>query len=104
MFKRIKTELFFIKKLFSQKYRLTYYFNYFKNKLFGKFFLSRLPAYKCNISNDFAIHILCQKKDLQMLEWALRSFLYQSGLCPRIVVHDDGSIDKKSAKVFHAPE
>ncbi len=100
MFKRLKVELYFVRKLFSQKYGLIDYFNYFKNKLFGNLFLSKLPKYECSVNNDFEIHVLCQKKDVGMLEWALKSFLFFSGLCPNIIVHDDGSFDAKSASVL----
>lgn len=100
MLKKIKVELFFIKRLFSQKYGFVDYFNYFKNKLFGDLFLSKLPRQECSVNNDFEIHILCQKKDIGMLEWALRSFLYFSKLCPNIIIHDDGSFDERTASIL----
>lgn len=100
--KKLKVELFFIRRLFSQKYSFIDYFNYFKNKLFSDFFLSKLPKYECSINDDFEVHILCQKNDIGMLEWALKSFLYFSKLCPNIIVHDDGSFDKKSASVLES--
>ena len=37
-----------------------------------------------------------------MLEWALKSFLYFSKLCPNIIVHDDGSFDKRLASVLES--
>ena len=102
MFKRLKVELYFLKRLFSQKYGFLDYFNYFKNKLFGNLFLSKLPKYECSVNSDFEIHVLCQKKDAGMLRWALKSFLYFSELCPNIIVHDDGSFDMKSAAILES--
>ncbi len=37
-----------------------------------------------------------------MLYWNLRSFLQFSGLAPEIVIHDDGSIDEASARLFES--
>lgn len=102
MLKKIKTEAFFIRRLFSQKYGFVDYFNYFKNKLFGNQFLSKLPKHKCSINNDFEIHVLCQKNDISILGWALKSFLHFSKLCPNIIVHDDGSFNKKLASVLES--
>ncbi len=102
MLKKLKMELFFIRRLFSQKYDFIDYFNYFKNKLFGNQFLPKLSKQGCSVNNDFEIHVLCQKDDADMLEWALKSFLYFSKLCPNIVVHDDGSFDKKSASILES--
>ncbi len=102
MFKKFKTEFFFIAKLFGNKYPLKYYFSYFKNKLWGDYYLSKLRPVRCLAGNDLEIHVLCQKKDLEMLEWNIRSFVYYSGLCPRVVVHDDGSIDAKAADLIES--
>ena len=98
--KKIKIELFFIRRLFSQKYHAIDYFNYFKNKLFSHLFLPKLLGQECSADPGFEIHVLCQKSDIRMLEWALKSFLYFSKLCPNIIVHDDGSFNKKSASVL----
>jgi len=97
MLKRIRKEAFFIKKLFSQRYEMTFYFNYFKNKFFGATLLARLPSYKCNVDSKLSLHILCQEEDVGMIEWSVRSFLEHTGLCPRIIIHDDGTMTKKSA-------
>jgi len=37
-----------------------------------------------------------------MAEWALRSFLKYSELCPKIIIHDDGSITKNSARILES--
>ena len=33
-----------------------------------------------------------------MLAWSLVSFIKQTGICLKIIIHDDGSFDKKTAK------
>ncbi len=98
MLNKIKRELFYIKKLFSQHYGLFSNLNYFKNKIFGSYFLSQLPKYQSQPDPNLELHVICQKSDLGMLEWSLRSFLHNSGLCPQIIIHDDGSIDINTAQ------
>lgn len=99
MLNGLKKEIFFLKKMMAENYSPASYWRYFKNKFFGSFPVSNIGA-DCKPQNDFELHCLCQKKDLQMLYWALKSFLYHSGLCPQIIIHDDGSIDPKSAREF----
>jgi len=102
MWKKIKFEIFFIRKLLKQGYGPRGFYNYFKNKFFGLYLLNKLPRYGSSRNDDFEIHVLTQKSGLWMLVWALRSFLYFSRLNPRIVVHDDGSIDAKTARLFES--
>ena len=37
-----------------------------------------------------------------MTYWTIRSFMHQSGLVPRVIVHDDGTIDAETAKMFES--
>ena len=53
------------------------------------------PLSKEPVTN-IEVHILCQKRDVWMLIWALYTFLYHSKLSPKIVIHDDGSFDSPS--------
>lgn len=85
-----------MKRLFSQYYPPRDYFNYFRYRILSDFYLSKFPKQICVPDPNFEVHVLCQKKDASMLEWALRSFLYFSELCPTIIIHDDGSFDPKS--------
>ena len=62
----------------------------------GYFSNSKLPDYK--LIDGVEIHILLSKKDSIMLAWSLVSFIKQTGICPKIIIHDDGSFDKKTAK------
>ncbi len=104
MFKRIKKEAFFIIKLFSQeqRYELSSYFHYFKYRFFSRFILAKLPKYQCQVRPDFALHMICQEEDVVMAEWAIRSFLKYSELCPKIIIHDDGTITKDSARMLES--
>lgn len=100
MLTSIKRELFFIRRLFSQRYPLLFYFNYFKYRFFGEAILSRLPMPQQKGVSNFSIHMLCQEPDVAMIEWSVRSFLKHSGLSPQIIIHDDGSMTKRSAELL----
>ena len=102
MFKIIKKELFFICKLLTNRYKLSNYFSYFKYRFFSDLILAKLPVYECQPQDDFSVHILCQEEDIAMVEWSIRSFLKYSGLCPKIIVHDDGTMSKKSARLLES--
>jgi hypothetical protein len=104
MFKWLKKETFFIIKLFNQKqrYDLVFYFYYFKYRFLSRLILAKLPKYQCRPREDFSFHMLCQEEDVLMAEWAIRSFLKYSGLCPKIIIHDDGSMTKESARMLES--
>ncbi len=40
------------------------------------------------------VHMLCCQKDLMLALWSLKSFLHFSGMAPRIVFYDDGSLSE----------
>ncbi len=96
MYKNIKKELFLITKLFSQRYKLSNYFSYFKYRFFGNRILAKLPKSEGQSIQDFSVHILCQEGDAEMVEWSIRSFIKFSGLCPQIIIHDDGTLTDQS--------
>lgn len=106
LFKKAKIELFFLYKLFNPKYtpvcagNFRCYFNYFKNRFFGKYYLKNLPKFNYEQTDDLEVHVLVQKDDIWPLVWTLRSFLFYSGLRPAIVVHDDGSLDAGSIGIL----
>lgn len=97
MFKNLKEEIFFIKKTLRFGHGADGVLKYLRNKFFyaGKIFDKEIP--RCHAVDDFEIHILCQKKDATMLAWSLASFIYQTGICPKVTVHEDGTFDKKTA-------
>ncbi len=99
----IKEELFFMRRIFKEGYGLSGYLRYLKNKFWGTIY--DLPGFnypESESNRDFELHVLCQRKDFRMLAWSLTSFLYYSGLTPLIFIHDDGSINKKSAEVLES--
>lgn len=91
-----KEELFFIKETLRYGYGWKGVFRYLINKFWNskKIYDFKLTSYKP--IDDVEIHMLCRKKDADMLAWSLISFISQSGVCPKIVVHDDGTFDPKT--------
>lgn len=79
-----------------------YFFSYLKNRFFGNWLIPSLEPLTAARRDDVEIRVLCQKKDLWMLVWSLRSFLFYSQIQPHIFVHDDGSLDQESAKLLEA--
>lgn len=92
--KAIKEELFFIKETLRYGYGWKGVLKYLVNKFWvsKKIFNLKLPEYKP--VGGIEIHMLCQKKDSNMLAWSLASFINTSGICPKVVVHEDGSFDQ----------
>ena len=100
MFTKLKKELFYIKEVIRYGYGPISLLNYFKNRVFARKIAKKLTKYRCEKKENFEIHILCQKDDVIPAIWSLWSFLKNSQLCPKIVIHDDGSLDKNSADIF----
>lgn len=106
MFKRIKKEWYYFSRVINPKYspecRLSFrcYLGYIKNRFFGNYLAAGVPALSFVPRSDFELHILSQKGNLWMSIWSLRSFLFHSGLKPKIIIHSDGTIDEKQAKVL----
>ena len=104
--KCIKREWYYFSRVINPKYSpacklsLKCYFRYIKNKFFGNYLATRVAPFVFSPQSDFELHILSQKGNLWMAVWSLNSFLFHSGLRPKIVIHSDGTIDKKSAKVL----
>lgn len=92
----IKEELFFIKEVFRYGYGWRGVLRYLINKFWnsGKIYNLKLSEYK--FIDSVEIHMLCQKKDSNILAWSLTSFIKTSGICPKIIVHDDGSFDQNT--------
>lgn len=104
--KRIKVELYLISRLLNPKYspvcrfNLKCYSQYFKNRFLGDFLASKATPIRFSPRSDFELHMLSQGGNLWMLICSLRSFLYHSQLYPKIVIHDDGSMDKRSIEIL----
>lgn len=103
---RIKIELYLINRLLNPKYSpackfsFKCYVRYFKNRFFGNLLVSRVEPIHFSPRPDFELHMLSQGGNLWMSICSLRSFLYHSQLCPKIVIHDDGSMDEKSIRIL----
>ncbi len=106
MFKRIKIEWYFIRRVLNPKYspecRLNFrcYFNYFKNRFFGNIMASWVEPCEFSPNKDFELHILSQGGNLWMTIWSLKSFVFHSQLCPKIIIHNDGSIDERAVRIL----
>ena len=99
-----QTELFYIYNLLFKtpfcRFKFIDYGCYFKNRFFGERILSSMPNYWFTPEDDLEVHILCGKKDLTILAWALKSFLYYSGLKPKIIIHNDGTLTFKFQRLI----
>lgn len=54
----------------------------------------------CDKDGSFEIHLLTCEKDYYDALYCLKSFCIMSNLCPPIVIHDDGSLSRKSFRKF----
>ncbi len=96
-----KKEIFYLSRLLNPKitpacgYDLRCLFRYIKNRYFGDIMAKKVPIYAYTSNNDFELHMLSQKGNLWALINAIGSFLFHSKLCPKIVIHSDGSMDEK---------
>ncbi len=94
---KILEELFFIKETLRYGYGPKGVLKYLINKFWKskEIYNFKLPKYRA--VENVEIHFLCQKKDALMLAWSLASFIIQTGICPKVIVHDDGSFDLDTA-------
>ncbi|MDP3697324.1 MAG: hypothetical protein Q8R55_04865 [Candidatus Taylorbacteria bacterium] len=101
-YNHIKTELFFIRRLFELGYGPRYWWPYVKNRFFGNYLFSRLPMCDYEADPDLELHTICSRhgQGLWMFAWMIRSFIFHSGLKPVVVIHDDGTIDKATAELI----
>ena len=96
LFKKLKVDFYYFRKLLKEE-RGKHFFSYCKNKYFGSFLINKFPRFEGKVDENFEVHILCQKSMLWPLIVCIRSFLFHSGLTPRVVVHVDDFNDKSSA-------
>src|SRR3989344_5018366 len=97
---KIKKEFFFAQKMSHYRYGPRGWYRYIKNKFFPVFLTRRVKPISLQINTDFEWHILSHKIGLWMTYWTIRSFMEQSGLVPHVIVHDDGTIDAETARMF----
>lgn len=88
--------------MFQYRYGPIKWYRYITNKFFSLQLLHQMKPISYQLKDDFEIHILVPRDGLWMAYWTIRSFLYHSGLCPRVILHDDGTIDEKTARMFES--
>ncbi|OGN03507.1 MAG: hypothetical protein A3G02_01260 [Candidatus Yanofskybacteria bacterium RIFCSPLOWO2_12_FULL_44_13b] len=98
--KVLKRELFFVGRLLEEGYGPRYWWPYIKNRFLWSLLLPRLPKFEYVADPDLELHTICNKNDLWMLIWMLRSFFFMSGLRPIIVINDDGTLDGAAADLI----
>ena len=64
--------------------------------------MKKINGFNYQVDDSFEIHTLCQEKDVPLLVWSLASFLHYSKLYPKIIVHDDGTLTKRSAEFLQS--
>ncbi|OGN07927.1 MAG: hypothetical protein A3C61_03400 [Candidatus Yanofskybacteria bacterium RIFCSPHIGHO2_02_FULL_39_10] len=103
-FRRIKTELFYLKRLLEEGYGPSYWWPYVKNRFFGNYLFTYLPRYDYVADPDLELHTICSRhgQGLWMFAWMLSSFIFHSKLRPVVVIHDDGTIDKATEKLIQS--
>ncbi len=102
LFLKFKDEMFFVRKMIQYRYGPRGWYRYIKNKFFPVFLTRRVKSISVPVNSDFEWHILSHKIGLWMTYWTIRSFMGQSGLVPRVIVHDDGTIDAETARMFES--
>lgn len=102
----LKKEIYYLSRLLNPKitpvcrYSLPCLFRYIKNRYFGNILAKKTPTYVYTPNDDFELHMLSQGGNLWMLVFSLTSFLYHSGLRPKIIIHSDGTIDQGMADIL----
>src|SRR3989344_8282038 len=99
LFLKLKEELFFVRKMVHYRYGPRGWYRYLKNKFFPVFLTRRIKPISMPVNTDFEWHILSHKIGLWMTYWTIRSFMHQSGLVPRVIVHVDATIAGQRAQM-----
>lgn len=101
--KKLKIEFFYLRKMLRRHVSPREFFNYYKNRFFGYQLFKRLPKWSSEkIDEDFELHILSTKSMLWPMAISIRSFLYHSGLSPRVVIHVEKEFDSKTIQLFES--
>jgi len=101
-FNDLKKELFLVRRLLEEGYGPRYWWPYVKNRFLWRIILPWVPKFDYKADPNLELHTICNKKELWMLVWMLRSFLVMSKLRPVIVINDDGTLDKATADLIHS--
>ena len=72
---------------------------YYYNKIYRKRILFSKPIV-CNNGSEFEVHIVTSEKGFLDAIWCLKTFYHYSGLRPKLVIHEDGTLSIDSIKTF----
>ncbi|MBX4189735.1 hypothetical protein KW791_00335 [Candidatus Parcubacteria bacterium] len=101
IYQKLKIEFFYFKKMIRRGVSLKEFSNYYKNKFFGDFLFRKMKSWTCEkIDQNFELHILAQRSMLWPMAVSVRSFLYHSGLSPRVIIHVERDFDQKTVKLL----
>ena len=100
IFKTLKKDLFYIRRLLAEGYGPRYWWPYIKNRFLGNYLFRYLSRYDYQVDPDLEVHAICCKGDIWMLAWMMRSLLATSNLKPVLIVHEDGTIDKSTEQLI----
>lgn len=100
--KRIRLEWYYVRRMMRQRRSVREWYRYIKNKYFPLHLLRGMPVVRCTGRDEFEVHILAPASGVWMTYWTIRSFLYHSKLCPRVIVHDDGTMTDAHASLLES--
>lgn len=96
-FKKIKKELFYIRKILTHYGHLDLY-------IYNRFFQTPEKLFKNRIFRNtpyqpqVSIHMLTGTRDVPLAMWSLASFHINSGISGKLYIHSDGSITEQDIK------
>ena len=97
--KRLKLELFYIKKSFFE-YKQGFKYLYYRFWLAKKILSSKKTFDRPINRDDFSIHLLTCHRDLVMTIWSLASFYENAQNIGQLYIHNDGSLTCKDKAVI----
>ncbi len=101
MYRRLKLEFFYLRKMLRRRAGLKEFYGYYKNKFFGRYLFKRMPKFSSGpVDPEFELHILSQKSMLWPMAVGIRSFLHHSGLSPRILIHVEEEFDSATIRLL----
>ncbi|MCQ9205983.1 MAG: class I SAM-dependent methyltransferase [Omnitrophica bacterium] len=93
--KIIPQRILMLLRLLKAKDRHLYYYY----RIYRKRILCSKPVV-CDNASEFEVHIIISENDLLNALWCLKTFYHYSGLRPKLVFHEDGSLSADGIKTF----
>lgn len=98
-FKKIKLELFYIKKSFL-KYKKGFRYLYARYFLAKKILKLNKILEKPINNNNLSIHLLTCHRDMVIMIWSVASFYQTSNVIGQLFIHNDGSLTTEDKKII----